>query len=167
VKTILNKISVYFLLIIAIIPFAFLLFLQIKQQVIRHKMKESLEMHFLKTISLSPADVHWIKTGKEILVTGNMFDVKSFIIENGQYKFTGLFDYEETALVKQLEESSQKSNEPGNRILTNLFQLLQLVYSNENTYQFIKLSDVVIKIYHFNTHLAAQNKKVLTPPPQS
>jgi hypothetical protein len=167
VKTILNKISVYFLLIIAIIPFAFLLFLQIKQQVIRHRMKESLELHFLKTISLSPADVHWIKTGKEILVTGNMFDVKSFIIENGQYKFTGLFDYEETALVKQLEQSSQKSNEPGNHILTNLFQLLQLVYSNENTYQFTKLNGNTISFHHFNTNLTALHKKVPTPPPQS
>jgi hypothetical protein len=167
VKTIIQKISSLYLLIAAIIPFAFILFLQVKQQVIRHKMKENLEQHFLKTISLSPEEVQWIKAGKEILVGGKMFDVKSFYKEDGQYKFTGLFDEEETALVKQLEESSKKGNEPGNRILTNLFQLLQLVYSNENEYQFAKLSSKTISFYHFNTHLTALYKKVPTPPPQS
>jgi hypothetical protein len=167
VKAVIQKISAFYLLFAAIIPFAFILFFQVKQQVVRHQMKECLEHELLQTISIHEKKVHWIKAGKEILVEGKMFDVKSFYEENGLYVFTGLYDHEETALVNQLEENWKKSNESGNPVLTNLFQLLQLVYPNENAYQLTKNNDQSVNYYHLNIQLTTIYKKVSTPPPQS
>lgn len=167
VKAVIKKISAFYLLFAALIPFAFILFLQIKQQVVRHQMKESLERKLLQIISIPEKNVHWIKAGKEILVEGKMFDVKSFYIVNGKYIFTGLYDHEETALVNQLKENWKRNNVPGNKMLTNLFQLLQLVYPNENTYQLVMNNNKPIFFYHFNIHLDVLYKKVPTPPPQS
>jgi hypothetical protein len=167
VKVVIKKISALYLLFAALIPFAFILFLQVKQQVVRHQMKESLEQELLQIIYIPEKKVQWIKAGKEILVDGKMFDVKSFYEENGQYIFTGLYDHEETALVSQLEDNRKKNNESGNSVLTNLFQLLQLVYPNENAYQLAKNNDTSVNYYHLNIQLTAFYKKVSTPPPQS
>jgi len=167
VKAFIKKTSVLYLLFAAIIPFAFILFFQIKQQVVHHKMKESLEQELLQIISIPEKKVQWIKAGKEILVEGKMFDIKSFYKENGQYVFTGLYDHEETALVNLLKENWKKNNESGNRILTNLFQLLQLVYPNENAYQLANNNLRSTNFYYSHIHLTALYKKVPTPPPQS
>ena len=94
------------------VPFVFILFVHIKQQTIRHKMKESLEHQLLQTITLSENEINWVKPGKEILVDGKMFDIKSHVIVNSRHKFTGLFDHEETALLSHLKKNTRKSNAP-------------------------------------------------------
>lgn len=167
VKAVIKKISALFLLLAALIPVAFILILQVKQQVVQHQMKESLEQELLQIISLPGKKVHWIYPGKEILVNGKMFDVKSYYKKNGHYIFTGLYDHEETALVNQLEENWKKNKESGNQLLRNLFQLLQLVYPVENAYQLAPDNDRSVNFYHFNSHLDILYKKVPTPPPQS
>jgi hypothetical protein len=166
-KAVITKISACFLLIAASIPFALILFLHVKQQAIRHKMKESLEQQLLQTINLSEEEVQWIKPGKEILVDGKMFDVKSFYPEHGQYKFTGLFDQEETALVKQLENNCKKNNEPGSQLLTNLFQWLQSVYPNDIAEPLLVNQLTNINFCFINIHLISPCKTILTPPPQA
>jgi hypothetical protein len=166
-NAVLQKISACLLLFAAGIPFVFILFLHVKQQAIRHKMKENLEQQLLQTITLSEDEVQWIKPGKEILVAGKMFDVKSFYSENGQYKFTGLFDQEETALVNQMENNCKRSNDSGSRLLTNLFQWLQSVYSNEVAGPLLvnQLND--IKFCFTAIYLISPFKTILTPPPQA
>jgi hypothetical protein len=166
-NAVLQKIAACFLLIAVSVPFVFILFLHVKQRAIRQKMKESLEQQLLQTISLSEDEVQWVKPGKEILVTGKMFDVKSFYSENGRYKFTGLFDYEETALVNQLVNNCKKNNDSGSQLLTNLFQWLQSVYPNDIAEPLLanQLND--INFCFIDIHIISPCKTILTPPPQA
>lgn len=166
-KNFLKKTQACFLLFAASVPFTFILFVHIKQQAIRHKMKESLEQQFLQTITLSENEIQWVKSGKEILVDGKMFDVKSFSSENGQFKLTGLFDQEETALVKQLENNGKKSNETGSQLLTNLFQWLQSIYPNDIDEPLLANQSDGINPGFISFQLIAPCKTILTPPPQA
>ncbi len=95
-----------------------------------------------------------------------MFDVKSYSVENGLYFFKGLFDDDETVLVKQIESSTKPNNESGNRLLVQIFQLLQLI-SPENHDVNIAINDS--KEYEYcrnSSNIISQFKTIPTPPPQ-
>lgn len=165
-KVVIHKISASVLLLASIIPFALVFFFHIKQQAVRYEMKERLEEQILHTITLSEADVHWVKKKKEILVNGKMFDVKSYYIENDQYKFTGLYDDEETELAEQLENNFNKNNENGSWLISNLFQWLQSVYPNNNDGILLTLMQEQLNSPFLNINLPSPFRTILTPPPQ-
>ena len=165
-KVVIHKISASVLLIASVIPFALVFFFHIKQQAVRYKMKERLEEHILHSITLSETDVHWINKKKEILVNGKMFDVKSFSVENGNYKFIGLYDDEETELTEQLENNFNKNNENGSWLISNLFQWLQSVYPNDNEGMLLTLLQVQFNSPFININLRSPYRTILTPPPQ-
>ncbi len=134
---------------------------------IRHEMKEKLEQQLLQTVTLSENEVQWVKPGKEILVEGKMFDVKSFSSEKGQYRFTGLFDHEETALVNHLEKNLKKTNESGSWLISALFHLLQSVYSTDGNDTALISTDKKSDFYLIYIHILSPFKTIPTPPPQA
>ena len=165
-KVVIHKISASVLLLASSIPFALVFFFHIKQQTVRYEMKERLEEQILQTITLSEADVHWVKKNKEILVNGKMFDVKSYHVENNLYKFTGLYDDEETELTEHLENNFNKNNENGSWLISNLFQWLQSVYSNDNDGMLLTLMQEQLNLPFININLTSPYRTILTPPPQ-
>ena len=154
------------MLLVASIPFAFIVTLQAKQQFIRYEIMERLEQQSLHTIILSKNDVHWIKNKKEILVDGKMFDVKSFIVENGHYKFTGLFDEEETAIAEMIETGFKNDSESNKLFLSNLFSWLQTVYPNNSEDLIVIRQQDQTPTGFVTFSLPSPFKAIITPPPQ-
>jgi len=130
-------------------------------------MKEQLEKKMLHIIVLADDDVHWVKKEKEIWVDGKMFDIKTVYRHNGSTTFTGLFDEEETGLVKQLQANWKKKSSQDNKILAHLFNCLQNVFFSSPGDKYIAL----LSGKHFPgiavPALACQYRDILTPPPQA
>ena len=129
-------------------------------------MKRQLEIKMLHTITLAKNDVYWLKDGKEIIINGRMFDVKSFQhAGDDKISFTGLYDDEETALVNKVKENQQTDNNAGGKLLAQLFQLLQASFNNTT-------AEVFIPSLHSNSfpgieqRLASQYISIFFPPPQ-
>jgi hypothetical protein len=133
-KTAIKKISASLFILIGFTPLLFVIYTSIKQQEIRHNMKQQLEIKMLHTITLAKNEVHWLKDGKEILINGRMFDVKgSHPAGNGKISFTGLYDDDETALVNKMNKNQENENKAGGKLLAQLFQLLQSPCNNTVT----------------------------------
>jgi hypothetical protein len=129
-------------------------------------MKENMEQHYLQTITIAENKVQWLKKGKEILVSGKMFDIKSSEKEGSQFIFTGLFDEEETALVKMIENDFNKKNESGKLLFANVFQLLFSAYPVYEIPDFLFSDNKKIFYNWFNNNYSFVFKSITTPPPR-
>lgn len=129
-------------------------------------MKRQLEIKMLHTITLAKNDVYWVKDGKEIIINGRMFDIKSFQpAGNGKISFTGLYDDDETTLVNKMKRNQQQENNNGGKLVAQLFQLLQASINNALTEVFIP-SVNNNQFPGFEECLASQYITILSPPPQ-
>ncbi len=130
-------------------------------------MKERLERQMLHTVTVSKADLVWVKYKKEIRIHDKMFDVKSFAIKNDQYIFTGLYDEEETALNNYFEKNTEQKNESEYQVLLSIFQLLQSIYP-ENS-EAIMIFPTISKAYCplILQPISSPFINILTPPPQA
>ncbi len=98
-----NKLlSVITLLSLVMIPAFIAVFFLAQQVIIRHEMKEQLEQQSLQTIKIVEKNITWIEKGKELIVDGKLFDVKSFKHTGEYIEATGLFDEMELSLQHKL-----------------------------------------------------------------
>ena len=81
----------------------------IEQTLIEQEVEEKMNSVVLQSITISNADITWVKAGKEILVAGKYFDVKSYEINNGVATLTGYFDNEETGLLTELKKHTENN----------------------------------------------------------
>jgi hypothetical protein len=144
-------------------PFIFTLFFLVKQQIIRHEMKESLEKEFLHTIAIPKDGVMWVKYNKEIRVENKLFDVESFSEKGDMYIFEGLFDEEETALNNLLEQNTQTENE---NELAQLFHMLQSLCTDLSSDQSIITNTSNNFGFPILLNISSPFIGLLTPPPQ-
>jgi hypothetical protein len=161
-----KKISASLFILLGFTPLLFIIYTSIKQQEIRQNMKRQLEIKMLHTITLAKKEVHWLKEGKELIINGRMFDVKSFQpAGDGKISFTGLYDDDETSLVNKVRESQKTGNNTGGKLLAQLFQFLQSSVNNTT-------EEIFIPSLHSNSFpgieqgLASQYITILSPPPQ-
>jgi hypothetical protein len=147
------------------LPLTFCVVNDIKQQQLKHEARERLEKISLKTIILSTHEFHWTEAGKEISIRGELFDIKSYSVKNSKFIFSGLFDKEETALDKL--EHSWRNHEEENKLLTELFQVLQSVFHNSAAVQEPGKKPSNQYPYLNPDKLSFQPKKIITPPPQA
>jgi hypothetical protein len=163
-----KKLTGILFILLAFTPLLFFVITEIKQRAIQHKMKEQLETKLLQVVVVAENNIHWIKKGKEILINGRMFDIKS--ISNGSHGkivFSGLYDEEETNLVNAVQKKQQHENSKGVKLLTHLFQLLQEIPGNPSE-EFSKLSIPSNNNFPKNDQrLITQFSTILTPPPQT
>ncbi len=123
-KPFLKKITAVFFILAAFLPFILPFSLDIKQEFIRRQMKKKVAaVRQLHTVVVPEKEVVWMDD-HEIWVNESMFDISSMKLENGLYTFTGLYDEEETRLVKQRNQHSQKGREE-NKTLSLLFLCFQ------------------------------------------
>ena len=112
------------LLSIAIIPLAWCCMFFGAMLVNQMEVSETLEgSHHLQTLTLSNADVKWVKKNKEILVEGKYFDVKHFKIKGNQIVVTGFYDTKENALSKEIA-GVFKTNEHQKQLLSQVVFLM-------------------------------------------
>ncbi len=130
-------------------------------------MKERLESEMLHTISMAESDAHWLKEGKEMLVNGRMFDVKSFQqSSDGKVIVSGLYDDDETALVKAVRDTQQKDNNTSGKLLAQLFQFLGSINNSLNSDIFIFSLSNNSYFPGLEQRLTSQFITILSPPPQ-
>lgn len=106
-----RKVTALGLLLLVAMPLFFSAGLMVKQKALRIQRRARLEREVLETITLRADKVHWIKPGKEILVDGKMFDVKSYRSLNGKISFTGFFDKEEDKLIGRINQLTEQKKE--------------------------------------------------------
>jgi hypothetical protein len=66
------------LLVLVLTPVYIAVYFLAQQTIIRIEMKEKLEEEVLQTFKIVEKKVSWIERGKELLVDGKLFDVKSY-----------------------------------------------------------------------------------------
>ncbi len=154
-----------FMLVLAAMPLVYILFVRFQQQSIRKNMNERLETEVLQTLAVPENNIIWIKKGKEILVNGRMFDIKSTHLQNGVYVFKGLYDERETALLKQLQKNQQNGSSE-NKLFVQLFQFLQSFYHNQQP-EFAFCENMDFENFFAKTpSLHSGFVTILSPPPQ-
>jgi hypothetical protein len=139
-----KKILAFSMLLIVAVPLVFFIGFIVKERMIKKEMRDNLETSSLKTIIVNEAEVQWADENKEVIINGNLFDVKTYIIADGKITLTGLFDTDEVKLHSQLENFMQQkdsSNTPLNQMAFKfLFSPLYInseVASYQNTMQII------------------------------
>lgn len=127
-------------------------------------MRKELDRQSLVTIKVDQENFSWIDEGREMMIGGRMFDVKSFELENGVYTVNGLFDDEETALLKRMQENREDETSNGNNVLAEFFGL-------EGTNDQQLGDDLPIyttrKLYpSYITSTSIKHVAIITPPPR-
>ena len=74
------------------------------RQIIRSHMLENMENQNLVSLEVPATEFQWYEEGKEIIINGRMFDVKSIALSGGVYFIKGLFDEKETELKQALQD---------------------------------------------------------------
>jgi hypothetical protein len=149
------------------LPVIFSFTVIIRKQQLRHEMREKMEKSLLQTIMIDEDKVVWIKPGKEIFVKGKMFDVKETEKKDSKIVFHGLYDEEETALMKNIDNSLKKQSTSLQNLLNNLFSLLLGVYTNQNEVNYSVDVLSTEKNSGINQIWSQPTLKILTPPPQA
>jgi hypothetical protein len=163
-KTGTRKIISPLFLLPGLAPLLFVFFVSIQKQSIKHEMKGKLDVQHLQTIILPENEVRWMDK-HEIWVNEHMFDIHSKKLVNGIYTFTGLYDDEETELVKKQQGTNEKEKQQ-NKLLSQLFKCLHTIFYS-NARQFDPLTDTPANAFClFSSRLVTQPKEIITPPPQ-
>jgi hypothetical protein len=124
-----RKISAVGLVLLIAMPLVFTIGILVKQKIIQFHRQERLETEQLQTITVAAENIQWVKKGKEILVTGKLFDIKHFEKKNGKLILTGFFDKEEDSLYDQLNKIAKDKNRPSP--FTTVISFLLISYYNE------------------------------------
>lgn len=82
------------------LPLLCLTALQLRQLHLKHEAKERMEKTSLQTIHLT--ELSWEKKGKELRISGKLFDVSSVEKTGSGYKVRGIWDHQEMAIEKSL-----------------------------------------------------------------
>ncbi|MEO7393754.1 MAG: hypothetical protein ABIU11_02365 [Chitinophagaceae bacterium] len=160
-----NLFKVILLLLVAspvLVSFAF----QLHQKIVQHQMKERLEKKLLQTIAVQENDIHWVKAEKEVWLNNRMFDIKSYSYNEGEYLLTGLYDDEETLLIKQLQKNQEQENKSDNKTVLQLFQLFSISLNNL-TDEFVSSGFTKRQFQEKSFPLTSLCLSIITPPPQN
>lgn len=162
-RTEIKKITSLFFILLGFVPLLFILFITIKKQDIRKRMKEKLESHQLVTVTIPENEVTWMDK-HEIWVNNSMFDIHTKKIEHGIYTFTGLYDDDETELVEKERNAAGKNNEQ-NKLLAQLFKCLP-AFCNQQSETYFLLPEHNTYSSLVSATPINQFREILTPPPQ-
>jgi hypothetical protein len=147
------------------LPFFFFLAFTISQQVIRHRMKEQLEKGMLQSVTIAEKDLHWVEHGREILLNGKMFDVEEMVYHDKLVTIRGLYDEDETSLVRILN-SLQRVNRDNNQLLSAFFKCMQYVYFTSLTEHNLQTGSHRLFADLIAPALPDQFLRIPVPPPQ-
>ena len=131
-------------------------------------MEEELACGKLQQVTINRNELHWNRVGKEILVDGKLFDVKAITYnKNGDAIVTGLFDNDETVLVREFQKNQKENNSQGTKQLAQFFQLMLVMpeYPQENISFSVLMSSAFFPGKESTP--VAVFKTIPTPPPQA
>lgn len=129
VKNTTQKITGFLFILLGLAPLLFILFITLRKEQVRYRMKQELKYQTLQTVIVSENEVVWMDK-HEIWVNNSMFDIHTKKLESGIYTFTGLYDKDETMLV-EMERNAAGKNKEQNRLLVRLFKSLPFLQPAE------------------------------------
>lgn len=103
-----KKISAAVLILLLAIPLLYSVVFTVQQKLWQISSRLKFDTEIVQTLSLSKADIHWVKKNKEALIDGKYFDVKSHRISGNRILLTGYFDHKEDKLVRIFQKIFQK-----------------------------------------------------------
>lgn len=123
-----------FLLMVSIcLPSMVFIYYQARQAYVRFEMEEKLEKEKLQKIRIPAHKVVWYKKNKELIVEGNLFDVKEErLMRDGSIEFTGLFDFEETEIAKRLNDLQKNRGADPDNIAVKYASILLFLEQSPN-----------------------------------
>lgn len=148
------------------LPVIFSFLLAAKRAGLKKEIKEKMEYGILHTIRLKHNEFAWIKPGKEIVISGRMFDVKNQITKGDETEFIGLFDEEETALNAITDNLWKRQVHKNNMLLSQLAQMLQGVYFPPTTFFIVPITEKQVFGAAPFRKLSPVFSSVTTPPPR-
>ncbi len=165
-KPVFKKITGLTFILVTLLPFLLPFLLDVKQDLIRRMMRKKVESsRQLQTVIIPQAEVIWMDE-HEIWVNERMFDISSMKLQDRVYTFTGLYDEDETNLVKQRNKLSEKERKE-NKVLSLLFLCFQHVICDD------RLPDNSLPVADRQNHFIFSEEEietaypVLIPPPKS
>jgi hypothetical protein len=100
-----------FLGCLVLLPLVFSGGLQLFQVYLKYRAEHRLETEVLQTLSVPEHKVQWVEEGRELMVNGRMFDLKSYSVKNGILTAWGIFDEEETQAMALLNHFNDKQQD--------------------------------------------------------
>jgi hypothetical protein len=161
-----TKLLSFTFLVILSIPTMSSVYFYVRQQIMRHEMKEALEKQSLTTIVISSNKINWIEFGREALVNGHLFDVESYSLMGNKVQMSGLYDVEEDKLKELIKKIEQKSTRESNKYAL-LADLLQIFFQDNVS---SPGKNIINYISEFNIdhdeNLYSTSLNILIPPPK-
>jgi hypothetical protein len=157
------------LLLLVLLPMAFCVYFLQQQHIIKEQMEEELEKSSFATITVLKSDVQWVEFGKELIVNGEMFDVKSVIQKNDSLVISGLFDTVEKALKQQLSSVLGKQKKTDTPLQQLIAQFLSPIILTQNNVEIEPsfFSSTQKKYFTPTPNILSINLDITTPPPNS
>ena len=117
-----------------VLPMAIPALLKLKENIAKKEACANITMLPLQTIRVEKKDIVWAEAGKEILIDGQLFDIKEIVETSTTITITGIFDKAETCLQKLSENLTGKEKKDQGILLTEYFKFLSTTYfQNEDT----------------------------------
>lgn len=155
-------------MLIILMPCIYCMYFQVKHSMIRWEMEERLESDRLQTVIIPAKDFQWYEEGREIVVNGTMFDVKSVEKSNGNYIVTGLFDEEETELHIAMGrlQNEQGSSAPDASLITELLSQTLIHTTTDHVVHVFQSNALESRIVCADEMLYHTFLSIQTPPPK-
>ena len=166
--TVKKQLTAFALLLLVALPVFLSVSFYIKQQLVQHQREQRLKTEVIETITVDAEKIDWIETGKEILVDGKLFDVKSFKISGNNIVLTGFFDAKEEKLVKHIGDIEQQKSKSGSPLNQLAVKFLFLPNYKESTTSSIQNNwqIIVSQFPVYTENLSIMPYPAVAPPPK-
>jgi hypothetical protein len=162
-----KKIMAFAALLLVVAPLFFFTGYLVKQKIIQHQMKEQLENASLQTITVNRAAITWVKKNKEVIISGELFDVKSYVVTGDKITLTGLYDAAEKKLKKEfasLMHSKRNQSAPLEQLILK-FIFTAVIDQNQEIKTFACNKNTKATYSFYNETAVYQSAAVASPPP--
>lgn len=109
-----KPVSILLIVGIMCLPGILCVYYEVAQFQVREEMEEKLEHEKLQELQIAVAEIQWYKEGKEILINGSLFDIKTMEVKEGIAFISGLYDKQESVIKDQLKSLQQKQEKEQN-----------------------------------------------------
>lgn len=130
-QSIKNKITAIGLVFLLAIPLIFSIIILLQQKTIQINSRLQFSIKKNETISINKKTINWLTKGKEVLIDGHFFDVRSFKTEGDIIILTGHFDHQEDKLVNHIKQIFQQKKDADSPINQTVVKFLFFpIFSN-------------------------------------
>ena len=156
------------LIILMVTPILFSVVTVLKQQILHNTSTKRFRTEILQTLTIAKENLHWVKKGKEAIIDGKYFDVKSYSTDGDKIMLTGFYDIPEDKLVTHIKNLVQQKNgadSPINKTAVKYFFFP--IFTNQSNFDFEQPWKLTASaFYSFAEDIRETNISPFSPPPE-